>query len=198
MNIAAFFRLSLLLVCVTFPAGIAAQVEPPKTAETLQNIGIEISKISKTLDALNQKLGVFSQTFSSNQGLKLSERQQKILVAFEFLNRAEARLSTLQQLKIQLAERQTVIKRRIAQADDNLRPESIERSLSFRGTTDAEQLRQMRRQTVLNERAELTSLSYDIQNTLGETNTEIRQTEQFLKNIRQRLFPEIERELADL
>jgi RNA processing factor Prp31 len=54
------------------------------------------------------------------------------------------------------------------------------------------------RNLVLNERSEINKLLFEIRNSIDDTINEIRQTESFLKNIRQRLFPEIEKELADL
>ena len=117
-----------------------------------------------------------------------AERQQKLLIAFEFLNRSEQRLVNLQTLKISFTEKQTSIRLQIARINDDLLPESIERYVGARGTTNAEQLRELRRQTLNKEKNDLTNLLYDIQNNLNETNQAIRQTEEFLYNLRQRLF----------
>lgn len=164
----------------------------------IENISKETSKIAKSLDLLNKQLKNFSETFSANQGLRLSERQQKLLAAFEYLNRAEQRLATLQLLKINLFEKQSSIKVKISEVEDGLRLESVDRSVALRGTTNAEELRSNRRQLLNKERTELNSLLNEIQNTILEIDQEIRQTENFLKNIRQRIFPNIEKELENL
>ena len=76
---------------------VAAQTDNSRTSYAIENISTEISKISKSLEVIsNKKLGTFSETFNSNQGLRLTEKQQRLLFAFEMLNRAETRLSTLQ------------------------------------------------------------------------------------------------------
>ena len=106
-----------------------AQNDNSRTSFAIENISTEISKISKSLDDLNKKLGAFSETFNSNQGLRLTEKQQRLLFAFEMLNRAETRLSTLQLLKVQLADREATTKRKIAQIDENLRSENVDRTL---------------------------------------------------------------------
>lgn len=178
-------------------------VFPPPTAdlsriaEPVENISREMSNVTKSVDNLNKSLASFLANFSSNQGLKLTERQQKMLYAFEILNRAEQRLANLQKLKLDLTERQTTIRLQNARINDDLLPESINRYVATRGTTDAEQLREIRRQALSREKYELNLALNDIQNSLQETNTEIRQTESFLRNVRRRVFPEIEKELMD-
>ncbi len=49
-----------------------------------------------------------------------------------------------------------------------------------------------------NKKNELNELLNEIRNTMSDTDAEIRQTTIFLKNIRQRLFPEIEKEIFNL
>jgi hypothetical protein len=189
----------LIIIVVLLNFGVvSAQNRFPTNPEPIENISKEITKISKSLESLNEKLKNFTETFSSNQGLRLSERQQRLLAAFEYLNRAEQRLATLQILKINLTEKQSSVKVKIAEIDDGLRPESVDRSVALRGTTNAEELRSNRRQLLSREKSELTMLLGEIQNTINETNFEIRQTENFLKNIRQRIFPEIEKDLSEL
>jgi hypothetical protein len=169
-----------------------------RTAESIENIAKELAKISKSVDGFNERLKNFSETFTSNQGLRLTEKQQKLLAAFEFLNRAEQRLSTLQTLKITLAERQTAARMRLAQNETESRPESIDRNVAVRGTTDGEELRESRRRALARQKVEISNLINEIQNSINAANEEIRLTENFLKSIRNRIFPEIEKELSDL
>lgn len=164
----------------------------------LENIEKNLDNISKSVRELNDILKNFSSTFSSNQGLRLTERQQRILAAFEYLNRAEQRLSILQNLKIDLTQKQTNINLQLARIEDDLRPESIDRSIALRGTTDAEGLREIRRQTLYRQQRELRNLSNQISRDISDIEYEIQETQQFLKRIRGRIFPEIEKELSDL
>lgn len=199
---------ALILICI-FSLGISenfAQVQNPdpqmwqpnQSDAAIGKISMEITKISKSLEELNLKLQKFTETFSSNQGLKLTERQQKILAAFEFLNRAEQRLLTLQKLRLELSEKQISFKAKLAEIEDALRSESIDRSIVFRGTTDAEELRENRRRNLSSQRNELNQVLSEIYNSLSQTNIEIRETELFLDNIRKRIFPAVENEISDL
>jgi chromosome segregation ATPase len=120
------------------------------------------------------------------------------LAAFEYLNRAEERLSTLQKLKIDLTEKQTSIRLKLAEVEDNLRKESIDRSVALRGTTDAEALREIGRQALNREKIELNSLLNEIEESITQTDREVRETISFLYRIRHRIFPAIEKEIEDL
>lgn len=186
--------LSLIFLFAVF--SVSAQTDNSRVIEPLENISGEISKISKSLDDLNKKLANFSETFNSNQGLRLTDKQQRLLFAFEMLNRAETRLSTLQILKVQLADREATTKRKIAQIDDSLRPEAVDRTLS--GTLDAEETRSARRRALQIEKNDLTRLLYEIQSSISDTDSEIFQTQLFLRRIRQQIFPGVEKEISDL
>ncbi len=201
-------NISLLFFSIVFISSIQvfAQSSQPnvltqqisQTQNPIENISAEISRIFKSVESLNLRLKNFSDTFSSNQGLRLTDRQQKLLTALEFLNRAEQRLATLQKLKIDLSEKQTSTNVRIATVENNLRQENIDRSIAVTGSTNAEEIRVNRRQLLFKQKSELSALLYEIRNNMSDTDAEIRQTVNFLKNIRQRLFPEIEKEISDL
>lgn len=191
---------TFLIIFFSFSVNFA-QVVPNTTDQTnyqLENIEKNLGEISKSVRQLTDILKNFSSTFSSNQGLRLSEKQQNILAAFEYLNRAEQRLATLQNFKIDLTKKQTEINLQLAQIEDDLRPESVDRSVALRGTTDAEGLREIRRQALNRAQRELRDLSRDISGDISEIDREIRETQLFLKRIRGRIFPEIEKEIADL
>jgi hypothetical protein len=173
-----------------------AQTESYNQSVQIENISEKLTSIAKSLDQLNEKLKTFAETFSSNQGLRLTERQQTVLIAFEFLNRAEQRLATLQKLKIEMTEKQTSVQVKLAENEENLRSESIDRTLG--GTTNAEELRNIRRRVLSRERSDLSSLLAEIEATIRETDSEIKNTEMFLRRIRQRIFPAIDKELSDL
>lgn len=199
--------LFLTVLLITTNAALAQNNQPGiviedinrRSAESIENIAKELSKISKSVTDLNARLKIFSDTFTSNQGLRLTDKQQKLLAAFEFLNRAEQRLSNLQTLKITLAERLTSARLRLAQNEIESKPESIDRSVAVRGAiTDAEEMRESRRRALARQRTEINSLINEIQDSISTVNEEIRQTENFLKNIRSRIFPEIEKEISDL
>ncbi len=195
---AFIFSIGAMSICAQNQFPVSQNLQNSKTEESIEKISEQLLTISKSLQSLNLKLEKFTETFSSNQGLKLTERQQKILAAFEYLNRAEERLLTLQKLRIELTEKQISIRAQIADIDDALRNESIDRSIVFRGTTNAEELRENRRRTLTAQRSELNQVFNEIGQTLYAANREIFDTEKFLENIRRRIFPAIESDISDL
>jgi predicted translin family RNA/ssDNA-binding protein len=147
-------------IIAAYPAAIMAQntqtsktnINSEQEQNPLETIAREITKISKSVSSLNARLKNFSETFSSKQGLSFTERQQKLLVAFEFLNCAEERLAVLQKLKIDLTEKQSSVRVQLTKINDDIRPEGIDRSVVLRGTTNAEELREIRRQFLSKEK----------------------------------------------
>jgi hypothetical protein len=103
----------------------------------------------------------------------------------------------MQKLRFDLTERQTNATTRIAQLNDDLLPESIDRSVSLRGTTDAESLRTIRRQTLTRQLREWQSLLGQITRELDNTLEDIRRTEFQVKNLRNRIFGELASQLGD-
>lgn len=95
-------KLCLLLLVILLNFGtVSAQNSFPLKPDPIDNISKEIPKISKSLEQVNKRLKCFTETFSSKQGLKLSQRQQRLPPAFEYQNRAEERLAKLRLLEDQ-------------------------------------------------------------------------------------------------
>jgi hypothetical protein len=187
------FTVYILLANTAF-----AQTPPQITpSEALINMSDQMTKVAKSVESMNARLKFFSETFTSNQGIRLSEKQQQLLFAFELLNRAEQSIAVLQKLKIDLTEKKISTITKLSRNEDESRTESIDRSLALRGTTNAEELREIKRRSLIKERGELTNLLNDIQIRLSETNQDIRQTEMFIKRIRNQVYSESEKELKD-
>ena len=174
------------------------RTEPLKVEESLEFIASDLQEISKRVKSLNDDIVKAYSALSKSMGLDLTEDQQKILVSFEILNRAEQRLANLQKHRIELIEKQTDIRPKLAKIQLDLRRESIDRTISLRGTTDAEALREQRREQLTRQKNNLSNLLSEIQSALSQTNTELRETTRLVDQIRFRLFPAIYRELPKL
>lgn len=185
-----FLFLAILFACTSL-----ANAQSPNT---IDNISQEITKISKSLDTFNKNMKDFMERFALRNGNQLTERQQKLLLGFEILNKAEQRLEILQKFQIELTEKEGSVRTRLAQVELEMRPESIDRSVAFVGTTQAEEWRENRRQALGTEKSSLTNLLSQIRSNLNETTSELRQTQMFVQNLRKRILPQIEMEISDL
>ena len=180
-----------------------AQTKPPPTSpdqsiatnNPVETISAELTKVSKSLQIFNKNFNAFLERLP--QGLKFSEKQQNLLLGFEILNRAEQRLEILQKFQIDLTERQASIKSRVAQIERDAAPDSLDRNVAFLGTTKTEEIRESRRRTLENERNSFRQVLAEIEQNLSETNNEVRQAALFVKRLRDKILPQIEREIVN-
>jgi len=173
------------LIFMMFGFGsLQAQTNPPDgkvgqtgygiTPDPLQNISQQIAGISKSMNSLNESIKELLEKFAVGKGMQLSERQQKLLLGFEVLKRAEQRLEILQKFQIELTQKDGEVKTCLAQIDEALLPGSIERNTAFIGTTKGEELREGRRKTLETERRSLQTLTAQISRNLQQNSEELR------------------------
>ena len=86
----------------------------------------------------------------------------------------------------------------MAQLDEDMRPENIERALSGIGTTRTPELRDTRRRVFENERKGIESLLNVTMQSRIRLEEDVRQADQLVSRLRQRLFPLIEKEIDKL
>lgn len=198
--------LILMFLFANFSTSIAQTNQPTPSenpnyypqSDPLQNISQETAKISKSVQSLNNSIKELLEKFMVGKGMQLTERQQKMLLGFEVLNRAEQRLEILQKTQIELTQKEGEVKTRLSQVDEELLPGSIERNTSVIGTTRSEELRDGRRKSFDSERRSLQTLLSQINQTLQQNAGELRQAQTFVHNLRRRLLPQIEAEISDL
>lgn len=196
---------TLAIFSAVASAQIAQTVNPeqtpnyyPQQIDPLQNISQETAKISRAVQNLNGTIKELLEKFAVGKGMQLSERQQKLLLGFEVLNRAEQRLEILQKFQIELTQKDGEVKTQIAQVEENLLPSGVERNTAFIGTTKSDELRDTRRKALETERRSLQTLSAQINRNLQQTSEELRQAEIFVQNLRRKVLPALEAEISDL
>lgn len=182
---------------------ISAQiVQPDNSAPPLQspnsvdNISIELTKVSKSLQIFNKNFKAFLEKLPT--AIKFSDKQQNLLLGFEILNRAEERLAILQKFQIELTEKQASVRIRLAQIEQDAAPEGIDRSVALLGTTRTEEIRESRRRTLEAEKISLRQTAAQISQNLSDTNNEVRQAAAFVKRLRGKILPQIEQQMTDL
>ncbi len=174
-------------------------VAPPEQSAQLpnpvENISAELTKVSKSLQVFNKNFKAFLEHLP--QGIKFSDKQQNLLLGFEILNRAEERVQILQKFQIELTEKQGNVKTRLAQVEQEITPEGIERIVALLGTTRTEEYRESRRKTLESERNSLRQLVSQINQNLSDTTNELRQASSFVKRLRDKILPQIEQEITN-
>lgn len=198
LSLFCFLSLSLTLATAAQSSPAAnTQPAPTYSYDPWQNISLELSAISKSVQSLNQSMKAFVDKFEKVGGINFTEKQQRLVLAMEFLTRSEERLATLQRTQIELVEKQGTTRSRLAQVDRDLFPQSIDRSVALEGTTKAEEMRESRRTTLQNERASLQALLAQINSNLSETSEAVRDAQSLVYRLRKMYLPQIEKEIFE-
>ncbi|HEX8772848.1 MAG TPA: hypothetical protein VF735_04530 [Pyrinomonadaceae bacterium] len=161
----------------------------------------EISLLRKSLQTLNARLREISEKLLSNdarQGGSANDEQNRISRSLDLLSRSEQRAEVLRKQLLELIEKETAFKGRLVQIDEDLRPESIERSLSLVGTTRTLELRDVRRRVLENERRGVDSLLNQTVQMRVRLEEDVRQSDALVARLRQRLLPLIEKEIEKI
>lgn len=116
----------------------------------------------------------------------------------ELLARAEERAGILRKQLIESIEKETSYKSRLAQMDEEVRPENVERALSGVGTTRTAEIREVRRRSLEIEKRGLESLLNLNTQSRARLEEDVKQADSLVSRIRQRLFPLIDREMEKI
>jgi len=161
----------------------------------------EISLLRKSLQTLNQRLREISDKVpasGSTPGVSPSDKQNRIAVNLEILTRAEQRAEALRKELLDRTEKETSLRSRLLQLDEEVRPENIERSLNPIGTTRTVELRDNRRRVYENERSGIQSLLSLIAQGRQRLEEDVRHADSLVTRLRQRILPLIDREIERL
>src|SRR5262249_18571860 len=127
-----------------------------------------------------------------------NERLRRISTNFDLLTHAEERAEVLRKQLIDLIEKETSYKIRMSQIDEDMRPENIAQSMAGIGTTRTPEIRDTRRRSLENEKRGLDSLLAITTQSRMRLEEDVRQADQLVSKLRQRLFPLINREIEKL
>jgi len=185
--------------------GATPQVEEPSVGRppntnSIEAVVNEIDLLRKSLQTLNLRLREISEKLPA-QDLKpggSNDKQNRMAPTLELLARAEERAGILRKQLIESIEKETAYKSRLAQMDEEVRPENVERALSGVGTTRTAEIRDARRRSLEIEKRGLESLLNLNTQSRARLEDDVKQAESLVSRIRQRLFPLIEREIEKI
>lgn len=193
--------ISLLIISLTFSYAVAAQTaayqnpqqQPP--LDPMANISIELTRISRSVQQLTQSMKEFVDKFEKVGGLTLSEKQQRLVMGLEILVRSEQRVATLQKAHSDLIEKHISVKSRLTQVELDLRPQSIERTTQFEGSTQTVEIRENRRDKLVAEHRSLQTLMQQVERNIADAEMSLREAQGHVNRLRRSLLPQIEKEI---
>lgn len=188
-------RKLVLLVFTVFICCSSDLFAQAASGDPITNISTDLAKIAKSVQTLNDRMKVFVDKFEKVGSMTLSEKQLDIVFGLELLIRTEQLIAVHQKAQVELTEKLNETRGKLSQVEIDLRPRSIDRSVSLVGTTETEELRENKRQKLLVERQSLMQLSSQIQENMTENNEKLRSAQMLALTLRRQYLPQIDKEI---
>lgn len=201
----ALFSVQSFAQNVVGPASATPQKEqsagPPPNRNSLEGVAYELELLRKSLQAANTRLREISERLSAAGKKSTSaapDIPSRIALSMELLARAEERAGILRKQLVETIEKETSYRSRLAQIDEDIRPENVERALSGVGTTRTPELRDVRRRSLDIEKRGLENLLGLSIQSRARLDDDVRQADALVYRLRQRLLPLIDQEVEKI
>jgi hypothetical protein len=208
---ASFFPASICvatLLCAAASAQTPERRQPGSAPQKLElpadvaadPVAGEIALLRKSLQTLNTRLREISEKLfagDAKPGEASDDRQKRIAQNVDLLTRTEQRAELMRRQLLELTEKETAFRNRLVQIDEDLRPDSIDRSMMVGsvGSVRTTEMRDTRRRVLDNERRGVESLLGQTSQARARLEEDVRQADALVARLRLRLLPLIEREI---
>lgn len=182
----------LIVCCVT------ATAQNPGNDTSTDRVANQIGMLRQSVQSLDATLADIADKFLplfSKAKDAAAESSNRVSGHFALLMQAEQRAEILRRNLIELTEKETQYQARLTQIEEDMRPESIERTLNPYGTTRTAELREARRRVLESERRGYQNLLMLTSGNRTRLDEEVRQADALVAKLRQRLNPLIDREI---
>jgi len=187
------------LIATTVAVGQTAGI--PATDASSEAIAKQVGMLRQSVQSLDATLSDIADklipVFTKAKDAA-AETQGRISSSFTLLTQAEQRAEMLRRQLLELIEKETLYRTRIAQIEEDMRPENVERALNPYGTTRTAELRDTRRRVLETDRRGYQSLLALTTDSRTRLEGEVRQADTLVERLRQRLNPLIEKEIDKL
>ena len=174
---------------------------PVTNGNSLKAIVNELELLRKSVQSVSTRLREINDRVSASgtvPGGAANDKQNRIAANLELLAKAEQRAEGLRKQLFELIEKETSLRGRLVQLDEESRPDNIERSLSGVGTTRTVELRDTRRKVLENDKRGSDTLLSQVSQSRARLEEDVRQADQLVTRLRQRILPLIEREIEKI
>lgn len=148
-------------------------------------------------DSQFRELSERVKNLESESSKEYDNKQKRLMLNLDILTRSEQRAETLRKQLFDMIERESQIKTKLDQIENDIRPEVIERSVSFAGSLRPEELRDMRRKNLDVERRNLQNLLSEIQRTKNSLEVNVQKADVLVEKMRAKLEKEIDDALTE-
>jgi exonuclease VII large subunit len=192
-------RLPLLLLCLAF-FSLPSFAQTPQNTNAADPLTNEVALLRKSLQTLNSRLQAISEELLApdKEDANSTAKVKQVTTNLDLLTHVEERAEVLRKQLIELIEKETVYRSRMTQFDEDLRPENIERSMAGIGGTRTAEMRDTRRRVLENDRRGIENLLSVTTQSRLRLEEDVRQADQLVAKLRQKLFPLIEKEIEKI
>ncbi|MEO8649727.1 MAG: hypothetical protein ABI539_11230 [Acidobacteriota bacterium] len=167
---------------------VSEPVKPPTTGTTFAS-----DDAARKIEELGNRLRMLE----SDKRNDYDTKQKRLLLNLDILTRAEQRAESLRKQLWEMIEKENSIRTKMDGLQYDLRPEVIERQISFAGTLRPEELREAKKKSLEAERGNLQNLLLEIQRTKGTVELNLRSADALVEKLRIKLEKDIDTALAD-
>ncbi|MEZ5425650.1 MAG: hypothetical protein R2747_05250 [Pyrinomonadaceae bacterium] len=171
---------------ITQPGQVLPEGQNSNLEEKINNYETRIKELGKRVN-----------TLESTKENEYDRKQRRLLLNLDILSKAEQRAESLRKQLFDLIEKESDIKLKLDQLENNLRPEMIDRTVAFAGTMRPEELRETRRKNLENEKRNLQDLLTEITSNKNNLQVNVQKADELVEKLRVKLEKEIDEALAD-
>lgn len=169
-------------------------VQIPKTDEKkVEDLAFDPVENSKAMADLKSRIAGLEAMKKGDQ----DEKQKRLLLNLDILNRAEQRSESLRKQLFDMMEKESTVKTKLDIIEVSIRPEAIEREVAFAGTLRPEALRDLKKKQLEIERTNLQAMLAEIQKTKAGLEQNLQRSDAMVEKLRVKLEKEIDDALAD-
>ena len=182
-------------------SGIAAAQTNPANDPSNDRVASQIGLLRQSVQSLDATLGDIADKLLplyTRAKDESAESVNRISGGVALLTQTEQRAEVLRKQLLELIEKETAYRGRIAQIDEDIRPDNVERALNPYGTTRTVEARDTRRRIFENDRRGFENLLTLVSQSRIRLEEDVRQADALVSRLRQRLFPAIDRQIEKI
>jgi hypothetical protein len=193
-------RKTAIFSVIFFTAALStsAQQAPQQNVDPTMSMAYDMNRIAISVQSMTKTLKDFVDKFAKAEGISINEKQARLVVGMQILVQAEQRVATLQNFQIELVEKEGQLRARLAQIENDLNPQSIDRSVAFEGSTQTPEIKENKRRGLNAERISLQGVLNQIQSNLQTASNDVREAQGLVTRLRRTYLPQVEKDLAEM
>lgn len=149
---------------------------------------------SQTIEELRERLLLLE---SQSRKKDPDEKQKRIALNLEILTKSEQRVEGLRKQLFDMIEKESTLRTRIDQLDNEMRPEALERAFATVGSLRPEELRAQKRRSLEIEKRNQETLLVEVQKNRANIEQSLQRADALVEKLRVRIEKEIDDALTD-